>query len=88
MNIMMEEVKHDTPELKDKGHSTIIEHNELNVGVQQEFGIEDHDEIESSEVLHEHMYHSFDAGTTVQGDTTLYHIKFMLTEVIVPQNEF
>ncbi|KAH1056389.1 hypothetical protein J1N35_034454 [Gossypium stocksii] len=33
MNTLMKEVKHDIPKLEDKGHSTIIEHDKLNVGV-------------------------------------------------------
>ncbi|KAH1039040.1 hypothetical protein J1N35_040783 [Gossypium stocksii] len=45
----VEEVEHDIPELEDKSHSTIIEHNELNVGVQQEFEVEDRDKIVRSE---------------------------------------
>ncbi|KAH1056594.1 hypothetical protein J1N35_034659 [Gossypium stocksii] len=35
MNTPMEELKHDISELVDEGHSTVIDHNKLNIGVQQ-----------------------------------------------------
>ncbi|KAH1131226.1 hypothetical protein J1N35_002604 [Gossypium stocksii] len=45
MNTPMEEVEHDIPKLEDKGHSTVIEHDELNMGVRHEFEVGDNDEI-------------------------------------------
>ncbi|KAH1073795.1 hypothetical protein J1N35_026123, partial [Gossypium stocksii] len=49
MNTLMEEVKHDILEVEDEVQSTIIENNELNIGVQQEFRVRDCDEIVRSE---------------------------------------
>ncbi|KAK5835024.1 hypothetical protein PVK06_010707 [Gossypium arboreum] len=45
----MEEVEHDIPELEDEGYSTVIEHDELNICVQQEFRVEERDKIVRSE---------------------------------------
>ncbi|KAH1032013.1 hypothetical protein J1N35_044187 [Gossypium stocksii] len=137
MNTLMKEVEHDIPKLEDEGHYTVIEHDELDVGVQQEIRFGDRDEIvkneegvitliylgfglgvgikldveeelnlklnesveepthfltivleESTKVLHDHMYYSFDVRTTVWDNTTLHGIEFVLPKVIVPWNEF
>ncbi|KAK5793667.1 hypothetical protein PVK06_034819 [Gossypium arboreum] len=45
MNTPMDEVKHDILELKDEGHSTVIKNDELNMRVQQKFGVEECDEV-------------------------------------------
>ncbi|KAK5840302.1 hypothetical protein PVK06_009196 [Gossypium arboreum] len=49
----MEKVEHDILEPKDDDHSTIIEHDELNIGVGVELDIEDELTLELSEEVEE-----------------------------------
>ncbi|MBA0825386.1 hypothetical protein Goarm_021981, partial [Gossypium armourianum] len=43
MSTSVKEVKHEVLELKEKVHLTIVEHDMLNMGVKQEFGVGDHE---------------------------------------------
>ncbi|KAH1098003.1 hypothetical protein J1N35_014924 [Gossypium stocksii] len=49
MNTLMKEVEHEVLELKNEGHSTVIEHDELNIGFQQDFRVADHDKVVRNE---------------------------------------
>lgn len=49
MSTLMEEIEHNILKLEDEGYSIIIEHDELNMGVQQEFEVGDNDKIVRNE---------------------------------------
>ncbi|KAH1082442.1 hypothetical protein J1N35_022203 [Gossypium stocksii] len=82
MNTPMEEVEHDFVELKDDVHSTIIKHDKLNI--EEELTLELSESVdepthfstivmeEPTDILHDYMYFSTDAGIMVQAPTERY----------------
>ncbi|KAK5835009.1 hypothetical protein PVK06_010691 [Gossypium arboreum] len=70
MNTLIEEVKYDIPELKDEGHFTVIEHDDLSMGIQQVFRVEDRDQVLE---MKEGVFTPIDIGLGVRVEVGIYY---------------